>query len=63
MKLLKLILVVFTIYFVRRFIQLYKVMKQIQENQLRAQTKETRTQSPGNNADGAIDVEYKILDC
>ena len=37
MKLLKLIIFIFIVYLIRRFFQAYKVMKEIQESNLKAQ--------------------------
>lgn len=61
MKLLKLLLFIFAVYFIRRFIQLYKVMKQVQENQLKAQSRQEQPW-PAKPSSGVIDVEYKVID-
>jgi hypothetical protein len=65
MKLLKLIIVVFLIYFIRRLFQFVKVMKNIQASQaameaaLKAQA---RAKSPPDQKDNAIDAEFKIVE-
>lgn len=65
MRLLKIILVIFLIYFIRRFIQMYKVMKTIRDNQdinpqgPRPQA-ETKKDSPAK--DTVIDADFKVMD-
>lgn len=54
MKLFKIILIFFIIYFVRRFIQLYKVVQKLHANQLR-ENSQMQKQS------GAVDAEYKVI--
>lgn len=58
MKLLKLISFLFLIYFIRRFIQAYKVMKQIHEHNLKNQTP---AQKPAPT-DNVINADYKVID-
>ena len=55
MKLLKIISIVFIFYFIRRFIQLYRVMKTIQANQ---NAKETTSQA---KSDDSIDAEFRVI--
>ena len=56
MKLLKILIVLFLIYIIRRFMQFYRAMKQLQENQLKAQ--ETKKQAA---TDDVVSAEFKIL--
>lgn len=64
MKLFKLILFFFAIYFIRRFWQMYKAMErrgqelQEQENALKNAPK---APSPSNN-DKIVDAEFKVID-
>lgn len=63
MRLLKIILVVFLIYFIRRFIQMYRVMKAIREEQeLNAQ----RPQGPVNDFtkqnQTVVDADFKVVE-
>lgn len=64
MRLLKIICVVFLIYFIRRFIQMYKVMKRIQEEQanLRNQTQETYQNPPRQTQGEVINADFKVVD-
>lgn len=59
MKLLKLISFLFLIYFVRRFIQAYKVMKQIHETNLKNQA---QAQSATPQKENVINADYKVID-
>jgi flagellar biogenesis protein FliO len=63
MKLLKIILIFFAIYFIRRLIQAWRVMKQIQEmnarNEFQGQEQE---KGPTKPDDKAVDAEYKVID-
>lgn len=63
MKLLKIIIIFFVIYFIRRFIQLYRALKQIKENQSQeyAGTQETRKPNT-KDPSGIVDAEYKVID-
>ncbi|HXH73617.1 MAG TPA: hypothetical protein VNJ08_01530 [Bacteriovoracaceae bacterium] len=68
MKLIKIILIIFCIYFIRRFIQLYRVMKKVQqEQQLNAQAERgtggprTERKAP-ETARHVVDAEYKVMD-
>jgi hypothetical protein len=57
MKLLKIISVVFIIYFVRRFIQLYRAMKKIQEAQA------NMPRQPQSTPKGStINADFKVVD-
>ncbi len=56
MKLLKIISVVFLIYLIRRFIQLYRTMKKIQEAQANGQTYQKK--SP----DSVVNADFKVVD-
>jgi uncharacterized membrane protein len=59
MKLLKLISFLFLIYFIRRFIQAYKVMKQIHETNLKNQAQQTKPAAPAENV---INADYRVID-
>ena len=66
MKLLKIIAVIFLIYFIRRFIQMYRVMKRIQEEQTkRAQNQSQQpnfTQGPEKKPNDSIEADYRVVD-
>jgi hypothetical protein len=55
MNLLKIIVLIFIIYFIRRFIQLYQVLKSIQLKQ------EENLKNTPSKKDDAIDTDYKVL--
>lgn len=55
MKLFKIILFIFAVYFIRRFIQMYKVMKALQAQQMRAPMQKREQQS------NAINADFKVL--
>lgn len=64
MRLLKIILVIFLIYFIRRFIQMYQVMKTIRDNQElnpgpKAPPSEDR---PDSKNDKVVDADFKVMD-
>lgn len=63
MRLLKIIIVVFLIYFIRRFIQMYKTMKSIQDQQMRQNNQPPQQEPPaaGKNKT-VVDADFKILD-
>ena len=65
MKLLKIIGIFFLIYFIRRFMQMYKVMARIQKEQenLRRQQSSHQTPQtrPEKNSD-VIEADFKIVD-
>lgn len=58
MRLLKIICVVFLIYFIRRFIQMYKVMKRIQEEQANLRNQHAPKQAPSE----VINADFKVVD-
>ncbi len=61
MKLLKIIAFLFLLYLIRRFYQLYRAMKKIQEEQaLRAASEQMK--SEGAPANKVVDAEYKVVD-
>lgn len=65
MKLLKIILVVFLIYFIRRFIQMYKVVKALQENQAQNQkptSPEDNQGEPQKKNDKVVEADFKVMD-
>lgn len=61
MKLLKIISVVFIIYFIRRFIQLYRTMKKIQEEQAKGQTYNNKTAGTASERN-TINADFKVVD-
>jgi hypothetical protein len=61
MKLLKIISIFFIIYFIRRFIQLYRTMKKIQEEQAKGQTYHTKTTSAASERN-TINADFKVVD-
>lgn len=62
MRLLKLIGFFFAIYFIRRFIQMYKAMSAIQEqNQHLRQQQQTQSNHQPKNAD-IIEADFKVVD-
>lgn len=63
MRFLKIILVFLAIYFIRRFIHMYKVMKRIQEQQM-AQAQSRREEAPKHEANpkNVINADYKVID-
>lgn len=64
MRLLKILLVIFLIYFIRRFIQMYRVMKTIRENQ--EQKDASQAPQPEKTYEGKkdsiIDADFKVVD-
>ncbi|WP_408096465.1 hypothetical protein ACJVC5_15605 [Peredibacter sp. HCB2-198] len=64
MRLLKIIFVFFLIYFIRRFIQMYRTMKQIQDAQLKAHEDLLRRQKTAEQtqAGNVINADFKVVD-
>ncbi len=72
MKLLKLIIFIFIIYLVRRFFQAYKVMKEIQESNLRAQAQaqaEAHSRAQGQpfaktqtSQEEVVEADFRVID-
>lgn len=77
MNLLKIISIFFIIYFIRRFIQAYKVMRHIQEEnerlvraqaqansqQARSQTQQQhQSQSHPQSGDDVINADFRVID-
>lgn len=60
MKLLKIISILFLIYFIRRFMQMYRVMKEIQQAQKNAQAQNHQRNSPPKEE--AINADFKVMD-
>jgi cell division protein FtsI/penicillin-binding protein 2 len=62
MKLLNIILIFFAIYFIRRLLGLWRVMKQVQYEQAR-QEMERQNQEKSKAQEGdVVDAEYKVID-
>lgn len=64
MRLLKIIFVFFLIYFIRRFMQMYKNMQRIQEAQLKAHEDLLRRQKTAEQtqAGNVINADFKVVD-
>lgn len=63
MRLLKIIIVIFAIYFIRRFFQMYKVMKQIQEEQLKkSEQYQKQNQTAPHETQNVVNADFKIID-
>ena len=63
MKLLKIIVAVFAIYFIRRFFQLYKAMKGLQEQQeqmMKTRAHEEELNKAAKNGD-VIEADFKVI--
>lgn len=61
MRLLKIIIVLFLIYFIRRFMQMYQVMKGIQA-QHEANNLKAQRQEQAEKAENVVNAEYKVID-
>lgn len=61
MRLLKIIVFFFILYLIRRFFQMYKVMKEIQRNQEDLISKEAQKMQQEKAAD-VVEADYKVLD-
>lgn len=66
MRLFKILLVILAIYFIRRFIQMYRVMKNIQQQQdiLRKSQQQSQNtqQNPFTKQKNVIDADFKVMD-
>jgi hypothetical protein len=63
MRFFKIILVFVAIYFIRRFMQMYRVMKRIQEQQMaQAKSQQEQATRPQANPKNVINAEYKVVD-
>ncbi len=60
MRLFKIILVIFAVYFIRRFWQLYKAMEK-RGQEIRAREEEIRKSAPVSDGN-TVDAEFKIID-
>ena len=60
MKLIKIISFFFIIYFVRRFIQLYRAMKKIQQAQAQGKTYHEHTSQ--NSKGNVVEADFKVVD-
>ena len=58
MRLFKIILVFFAIYFIKRFIEMYRVMKRIQAEQT---MRKNTTSSNDLKVEKTIDADFKII--
>ena len=61
MRLLKIILFFFAIYLIRRFYQMYKVMKEIQQAQNEIRLKEAQKMQQEKTA-GVVEADFKVMD-
>ena len=62
MKILKIIGVVFIIYFIRRFILLYKTMKKNQEAQIEKEKFEQAQNTKNRTSEKVVDADFKVVD-
>lgn len=62
MKLLKIILVFFIIYFVRRAFQFYRAVKRIQQENLQRQNEFQQTAAQPKADGEVVNAEFKVLD-
>lgn len=60
MKLLKLLAFIFLIYFIRRFIQMYRALKKIQLQEGQELKKESYSQETKNS--NVVEADYKVVD-
>jgi uncharacterized membrane protein len=60
MKLLKIISVIFLIYFIRRFFQMYKVMAEIQKRQQAERVQPSKNYPSDKNGD-VIEAEFNVV--
>ncbi len=58
MKLLKILFIIFLIYFIRRFIQLYRVMKAIEAQRLNEAQKRAESKP---SSDDVIEADFKVI--
>ena len=61
MRLLKVIIFFFILYLIRRFFQMYKVMKEIQRTQEELRQKEAQKMQQDKTA-GVVEADYKVMD-
>jgi len=61
MRLLKIILIIFGVYFVRRFIQLYRAMKRIQDERELSMQQELKQRSSTQKGP-IIEADFKVVD-
>lgn len=63
MKLLKLITIIFAVYFIRRFIQLYKAMKTLHEQQQASAQSQNHQQGAHKNKQNndIIEADFKVV--
>ncbi len=61
MKLLRIILILFAAYFIRRFIQMYRALKQLQAEQSKAPAHTNQQRSPKDRGH-IVEAEYKVVD-
>lgn len=65
MKIFKILAIIFLIYFIRRFIQMYRVMKALQENQNKGPqnpSEENPHMHKNTNDKDVVDADYKVID-
>ena len=61
MKLFKIVLLFFLIYFIRRFIQMYRTMKAIQQNKDNEPQGPSSAQRPATEGK-VVDADFKVVD-
>lgn len=63
MRILKILSVFFLIYFIKRFMEMYRVMKNIQDQQLAQKRNDhAQPQRPQQNTKKVIDADFKVMD-
>jgi hypothetical protein len=63
MKLLKIVSVIFAIYFFRRFMQMYRAMEQIQRERAQTQNQNPpQANSEPRRKENVIEADFKVVD-
>jgi Na+/H+ antiporter NhaC len=62
MKLLKIIIVFFLIYFIRRFIQMYKAVKTLQEQQQANAEQNNANATKTDGKDKVVEADFKVME-
>jgi uncharacterized protein YpmB len=64
MRLLKVIVLIFLVYFIRRFYQMYKYMKQVERERLAAEekAKEASDIKQAKDKGQVVDADFKVMD-
>lgn len=62
MKLLRIILIFFAIYLIRRFFQFYKAMKKLQQERDQDTFRREQGPSSGQDEGKVVDADYEVID-